>query len=86
MATMPEKMSEKDICELTDKIATSYMQGKACTSAEFIETFLDLRDAAIAMINVREEKKIASYHNGMKVSSFDEVIEETSGKNSIMFR
>lgn len=75
MATGPEKMDEKSIRDLTEKIAATYMNGKACDSREFIETFLDVRDAAIAMINVREEKKINSYNN-MSNLSFSEMVEE----------
>jgi hypothetical protein len=51
------------------------MNEKACDSREFIETFLDVRDAAIEMINVREEKKISSY-NDMSNLSFDEMGQE----------
>ena len=75
MATGPEKMDEKSIRDLAEKIAATYMNGKACDSREFIEIFLDVHDAAIAMINVREEKKINSYNN-MSNLSFSEMVEE----------
>lgn len=81
MATIPEKMSEKDVRELAEKIASSYMNGKSCDTREFIETFLNVRDAAIAMINVREEQRIASYHNNMSNLSFDNISEELPKSN-----
>lgn len=71
MATIPEKMDDKGIRELAEKIAATYMNGKACDSREFIETFLNVRDVAIGIIQERENKKIATYYDDMNNMSFD---------------
>lgn len=81
MAVVPEKMNERDMCELADKIAASYMSGKACDSREFIETFLNVREASIRIIQERENTKIADYHNYMNkeaLDAFDTLDEQTS--------
>ena len=74
MAVVPEMMSEKSMYELAEKIATSYMNGKACDSREFIETFLDVREAAKGIIEEREKAKIAAYHNYMSNLSIEDVM------------
>lgn len=71
MATIPEKMDDKGIRDLAEKIAATYMNGKACDSREFIETFLNVRDVAIGIIQERENKKTATYYDDMNNISFD---------------
>ena len=76
MATIPEKMDDNSIRDLAEKIAATYMNGKACDSREFIETFLDVRDAAIGIIRKREEQKKAAYYSNMSNLSFDDLNNE----------
>lgn len=52
-------MSEERINELATEIAKCYASSKTmCSSSEFVELFLDIRDVAKEMIIQRENKKV----------------------------
>lgn len=64
MAFAPEKIDEKRIAELAEKIANSYMVGKAISSVEeYINTYMDVYDASKQIITKREQDKIAARNN-----------------------
>lgn len=64
MAFVPEQTDEKRIAELAEKIAISYMVGKAISSVEeYINTYMDVYDASKQIIAKREQNKINARNN-----------------------
>jgi len=64
MAFAPEKLDENRISELAEKIANSYMVGKAISSVEeYINTYMDVYDASKQIIAKREQDKINTEKN-----------------------
>lgn len=63
MATIPEKMDDNRISFLANEIAKTYMTGKAGSSQEFIETYLDVYEVAKKIITDRELAKNAARNN-----------------------
>lgn len=60
MAMVPEKMDENRISFLANEIARTYMTGKFGNSQEFIETYLDVYEAAKRIIHDKEQAKLKS--------------------------
>lgn len=64
MAFVPERIDEKRITELAEKITDAYMIGKAISSIEeYINTYMDVYDASKEIIAKREQEKINARNN-----------------------
>ena len=84
MAFVPDRMNEDRIAYLAEKIASSYMQGKASFGIEeYISTFMDVYDASKQIIAKREQDKINAMNNISINQLMDEAVLEESQTSKI---
>ena len=92
MAFVPEQIDEKRISELAEKIANSYMVGKAISSVEeYINTYMDVYDASKQIIAKREQDKINARNNVnveqlMNEAAMEETYDTAYTNTSSLFR